>query len=55
MMARVKEQMGSEAWEILQKIKAGDRQSLIRVARNNKIEVQFKPGNYDLIAWMLID
>ncbi len=50
----VKVQMGSEARDILQKIKSGDRKSLIRIAMNKTIEEQLKPGNYDLIAWVLI-
>lgn len=49
-----KVRMGAEPRDLLQKLKSGDRQAIERITRNETVEEQYQPGQYDLIAWLLV-
>ena len=46
--------MGSEAKDILQKMKHGDKKAMETVKSDQKLSDKYKAENYDLIAWYVI-
>lgn len=46
--------MGTEAKDLLSKLRKGDKDALSRVKQNIKVDEKFKLDNFDLIAWFLV-
>lgn len=46
--------MGTEAKDLLSKIKSGDKDALKRVKQNIKVNDKFQIDNFDLITWFLV-
>ena len=46
--------MGSEAKDLLSKIKFGDKDALKRVRQNIKVNDKYQIDNFDLITWFLV-
>jgi ERCC4-related helicase len=49
-----KKVMGSEAKDILSKLRKGDKDALSRVKENVKVDEKFQLDNFDLITWFLV-
>ncbi len=49
-----KKKMGTEATDILSKIKTGDKDALKRISQNVKVSDKFQTDNFDLITWFLV-
>ena len=47
--------MGKEAKDILAKLKSGDKSSITKLKQNIKISEKYHTGNFDLIAWFLVN
>lgn len=47
--------MGTEAKDILQKLKTGDKSALARVKQNITVTDKYKAENFDLITWFIIN
>lgn len=47
--------MGKESRDILQKIKHGDRNAIERIKENVPVDEKYKPENFDLITWFLVN
>ena len=50
----VKKVMGTEAKDLLSKLRKGDKNALSRVKQNIKVEEKFQLNNFDLIIWFLV-
>ena len=50
-----KKTMGKESLDILQKLKTGNRDAVIRIKQNVNVEDKYKPTNYDLIVWFVVN
>jgi len=50
----VKKVMGTEAKDLLSKLRKGDKNALSRVKQNIKVEEKFQLDNFDLIIWFLV-
>lgn len=50
----IKKVMGSEARDLLSKLRKGDKNALARVKENIKSDEKFHLDNFDLIAWFLL-
>jgi ERCC4-related helicase len=50
----VKKKMGTEAKDLLSKIKTGDKAALKRLSQNVKVTDKFRAENFDLITWFLV-
>jgi len=50
----VKKVMGTEAKELLSKLRKGDKDALSRVKQNVKVDEKFQLDNFDLITWFLV-
>ncbi len=46
--------MGSEAKDLLSKIRKGDKNALLKIKENKPVEEKFQIGNFDLITWFLV-
>lgn len=46
--------MGSEAKDLLSKIKSGDKDALKRIRQNIKVNDKYQIDNFDLITWFLV-
>jgi len=46
--------MGTEAKDLLSKLRSGDKDSLNRVRQNLKVEEKFQLENFDLITWFIV-
>jgi hypothetical protein len=46
--------MGSEAKDLLTKLKRGDRNSISRIKENILVDEKFQMSNFDLITWFLV-
>lgn len=49
-----KKVMGTEAKDLLSKLRKGDKDALSRVKQNVKVEEKFQLDNFDLITWFLV-
>lgn len=49
-----KKVMGTEAKDLLSKLKKGDKDALSRVKQNVKVDEKFQLDNFDLITWFLV-
>jgi len=49
-----KKVMGSEAKDLLSKLRKGDKNALSRVKENIKVDEKFQLDNFDLITWFLV-
>lgn len=49
-----KKVMGTEAKDLLSKLRKGDKDALSRVKQNVKVDEKFQPDNFDLITWFLV-
>ncbi|EFK07346.1 helicase C-terminal domain protein [delta proteobacterium NaphS2] len=49
-----KTRMGSEAMDILAKLKTGDAVAVRKLKQNVKVSEKYQPENFDLIAWFLL-
>jgi ERCC4-related helicase len=49
-----KKVMGTEAKDLLSKLRKGDKDALTRVKQNVKVDEKFKLDNFDLITWFLV-
>ncbi len=50
----VKQTMGVEAKDILDKLRKGDKGALAKVKQNVEVEEKYKLDNFDLITWLLV-
>jgi len=50
----VKKVMGTEAKDLLSKLRKGDKDALSRVKQNVKVDEKFQLDNFDLITWFLV-
>lgn len=50
----IKKVMGSEAKDLLSKLRKGDKDALSRVKQNVKVNEKFQLDNFDLITWFLV-
>ena len=50
----IKKLMGTEAKDLLSKLRKGDKSAISRVKQNVKVEEKFKLENFDLITWFLV-
>lgn len=50
----VKKVMGTEAKDLLSKLRKGDKNALSRVKQNIKVDEKFQLDNFDLITWFLV-
>ncbi len=50
----IKKVMGSEAKDLLSKLRKGDKDALSRVKQNVKVNEKFQLENFDLITWFLV-
>lgn len=50
----VKQTMGGEAKDILDKLRKGDKGALAKVKQNVEVEEKYKLDNFDLITWLLV-
>lgn len=50
----IKKVMGTEAKDLLSKLKKGDKQSIERIKENKTVKEKFKLQNFDLITWFLV-
>ena len=46
--------MGSEAMDVLAKLKTGDAEAVRKLKQNIKVSEKYQPENFDLIAWFLV-
>ena len=46
--------MGTEAKDLLSKLRKGDKDALSRVKQNVKVDEKFQLDNFDLITWFLV-
>ncbi len=51
----VRKRAGAETKDILGKLKTGDSTALKRVKENVRVSDKFKPENFDLITWFLVN
>jgi superfamily II DNA or RNA helicase len=51
----IKKKMGKEATDLLRKLRKGDRKAVERVKEDVKPDEKYKPENFDLIAWFLVN
>ena len=49
-----KKVMGTEAKDLLSKLRKGDKDALSRVKQNVKVDEKFQLDNFDLITWFLV-
>ncbi|MEX2336345.1 MAG: helicase-related protein [Fulvivirga sp.] len=49
-----KKVMGTEAKDLLSKLRKGDKNALSRVKQNIKVDEKFQLDNFDLITWFLV-
>jgi superfamily II DNA or RNA helicase len=49
-----KKVMGKEAKDLLSKLRSGDKNALIRVKQNIKVDEKFQLEKFDLITWFLV-
>lgn len=49
-----KKVMGTEAKDLLSKLRKGDKNALSRVKQNVKVDEKFQLDNFDLITWFLV-
>lgn len=49
-----KKVMGTEAKDLLSKLRKGDKDALLRVKQNIKVDEKFQLDNFDLITWFLV-
>lgn len=49
-----KKVMGTEAKDLLSKLRKGDKDALSRVKQNIKVDEKFQLDNFDLITWFLV-
>lgn len=49
-----KKVMGSEAKDLLSKLRRGDKDALTRIKQNIKVDEKFQLNNFDLITWFLV-
>lgn len=49
-----KKVMGSEAKDLLSKLRKGDKKSLERIKENKTVQEKFQLDNFDLITWFLV-
>jgi len=50
----IKKVMGSEAKDLLSKLRKGDKNALSRVKLNLSVDEKFQADNFDLITWFLV-
>ena len=50
-----KKVMGTEAKDLLSKLRKGDKDALSRVKQNVKVDKKFQLDNFDLITWFLVN
>ena len=50
----VKRVMGTEAKDLLSKLRTGDKQSIERIKENRTAQEKFRPESFDLITWLLV-
>lgn len=50
----VKKVMGTEAKDLLSKLRKGDKDALSRIKQNVKVDEKFQLDNFDLITWFLV-
>ncbi|WP_100627094.1 SNF2-related protein [Algoriphagus formosus] len=50
----IKKVMGTEAKDLLSKLRKGDKDALSRVKQNVKVDEKFQLDNFDLITWFLV-
>lgn len=50
----IKKTMGSEAKDVLDKLRKGDKGALSRVKQNVKVDVKYQLDNFDLITWLIV-
>ena len=50
----IKKVMGTEAKDLLSKLRKGDKDALSRVKQNIKVDEKFQLDNFDLITWFLV-
>ncbi len=50
----IKKVMGTEAKDLLSKLRKGDKDALYRVKQNIKVDEKFQLANFDLITWFLV-
>jgi len=51
----VKKKMGKEASDLLSKLRKGDKGAIERIKQNIKTSEKYKPDNFDLITWFLVN
>ena len=46
--------MGSEAKDLLTKLRRGNKKALETIKQNVKVDEKYQLGNFDLITWFLV-